>query len=72
MKHVNRFLKLCHIHRTIGPTRMVCTYLPNRLGKAVQHLRAFMLLPDLRLVERETELLSNRMREVRQPVERVD
>jgi hypothetical protein len=31
-----------------------------------------MLLPDLRLVERETELPSNRRREVRQPIKRVD
>jgi hypothetical protein len=46
--------------------------LPNRRGKAVQHLRAFMLLPDLRLIQRETELLPNRGQKARQTIERVD
>src|SRR5580693_4598991 len=45
MKHVNCFPKLCDTHGTIGPTRIVCTHLPNRLGKTPQDLRAFMLLP---------------------------
>ena len=71
MEHVNRFPKLCHIHRTIRPTWIVCTHLLNRLGKAVQHLRAFMLLPYLRLIQRKTELLPNRGRKARQPIERV-
>ena len=31
-----------------------------------------MLLPDLRLVQRETELLPNRRRKARQPIKRVD
>jgi hypothetical protein len=31
-----------------------------------------MPLPDLRLVEREAESLSNRAREVRQPIQRID
>ena len=72
MKHVNRVPELCDVHRTIRPARIVCTHLPNRLGKALQDLRAIMFLPDLRLVERETQLLSNRRREVRQPIKRVD
>jgi len=72
MKHVNCFPKLCHVHCPISPARIVRAYLPNRLGEAVQHLRAFMLLPNLRLVERETQLLSNRRWEVRQPIKRVD
>jgi hypothetical protein len=59
MKHVNRFPKLCHIDCTIRPTRIICTYLPNRLAKAAQDLRAFVALPDLRLIERETQFLSN-------------
>src|SRR5579871_920549 len=72
MKHVNRSPKLCHIHRTIRSTRIVRTHLPDCFPKAVQDLRALMLLPDLRLVQRETEPLPNRGGKVRQPVERVD
>ena len=72
MKHVNRFPKLCHIHCPIRSARIVRSNLPDRFRKAMQHLRAFMLLPDLRLVQRESKLLSNRGREARQPIERVD
>ena len=72
MQHVNRLPELCDIHRTIRPARIVCAYLPNRFLETVQHLRAFMLLPDLRLVECETELLSNRRREARQPIKGID
>ena len=72
MKHVNRFPELCDVHRTIRSARIVCTHLPDRFPEAVQHLRAFMLLPDLRLVECETELLPNRRREARQPIKRVN
>jgi hypothetical protein len=71
MKHVNRFPKLCHMHRAMGSTRIVCTNLPNRLGKAVQHFRALCFC-DLRLVQGETELLPNRGRKARQPIKRVD
>jgi len=38
----------------------------------VQHLRALMPLTDLRLVQRETELLTNHRRKARQPNERVN
>ena len=38
----------------------------------MQHLRAFMFLTDLRLIKRETELVSNYGREASQPNERVD
>ena len=72
MKHLNRFPELCNVHRTIGPTRIVRTHLPNRFCEAVQHLRSFMLLPDLRLVQGETELLPNRGRKARHPIKRVD
>ena len=72
MKHINRLRELCHVYSPIRPARIVRSHLPDRFRKAVQHLRAFMLLPNLRLVERETELLSNRGREVRQPIERID
>ena len=72
MKHVNRFPKLRDLHRTVRPARILCTHLPNRLGKAVQHLGAFMLLPYLRLVQGETELLPNRGKKARQPIKRVD
>ena len=72
MKNVNCFPKLCRIYSAIRAARIVCAYLPDRFRKAVQHLRAFMLLPDLRLIERETELLSNRRWEARHPIKRVD
>src|ERR1700732_1667955 len=72
MKHVNSFPKLCHIHRTIGSTWIVCADLPNCLGKAVQHLRAFMLLTNLRLVQRETELMSSCGGKALQPSKGVD
>ena len=52
--------------------RIIRADLPDRFRKAAQHLPAFMLLPNLRLVERETQLLSNRSWEVRQPIERID
>src|ERR1700678_1700146 len=38
----------------------------------MQHLRALVFLTDLRLIKRETELVSNHRREARQPNERID
>ncbi len=59
IKHVNRFPKTVPRTRTIRPTWIACANLPDGFGKAVQHPRAFMLLPNVRLVQRESELLSN-------------
>src|ERR1017187_2429491 len=64
---VNRFPELCYEHRAIRPARIVCAHLPDRFRKAVQHLRALMFLTDLRLIKCETEPVSNRGREARQP-----
>jgi len=72
MKNVDRFPKLCRIHCAIRPARMVCAHLPNGFRKTVQHHRALMPLADLRLVQRETELLTNHRRKAHQPNERVD
>src|SRR5258708_22460807 len=62
MKHVNRCSELCHVHCSISPARIICPHLPDRFLEAAQHLRTFMLLPDLRLVQRKTELPPNRGR----------
>jgi hypothetical protein len=72
MKYVNRFPELCHVHRTVRPTRVVRSNLPDGFREAAQHLRTFMPLPDLRLVDRESELLSNRGWKVCQPIKRID
>jgi hypothetical protein len=72
MKHINRFAELSGVHYSIGSARIVRADLPDGFRKAAQHLRAFMLLPNLRLIEREPKLLSSRRREARQPIERVD
>jgi len=72
MKHVDSFLEFGHIYRTVCPAWIICPHLPDCFPKAVQYLRAFMLLPDLCLIKRETELLSSGTRKVRQPIQRVD
>ncbi len=72
MKYINGFTEVYHVHRAKRSAWIVCAHLLYSFSKSVQHLRAFMPLPDLRLVQRKAELLSNRPREAYQPIERVD
>ena len=72
MKDIDRFAQLHHIYCPKRPARIIGTNLPNRFGKTAQHLRAFVLLADLRLIERETEPLPNRRRKISEPVKRIN
>jgi uncharacterized protein len=71
MEQLDRFSQLHHIYSPKRPTRIIGANLPNGFGKTAEHLRAFVLLADLRLVERETELLANRRRKLSEPVKRI-
>ena len=71
MKHLNGPLELCHVHRAVRPAGVVRAYLPNRFSKAAQYLRAFMRLPDLRLVQRKAESLSDRRWKALQTIKRI-
>jgi len=71
MKNVNRFPELCYVHRAIRSSRIVSAHLPDRFRKSVQHLRGLMSLIDLRLVQRETQPLTDDRWKARQPSERV-
>jgi hypothetical protein len=72
MKNIKRFPDLRYVHRPIRPAWIVGADLPNGFRKTVQRLRALMFLSDLRLVQRETELLTNHRRKARQSIERID
>jgi len=72
MEYVDGILELGHVHRAVCPASIICSNLPHLLAEPMQHFCAFMLLPDLRLIERETELLPDCRRETPQGGERID
>ena len=53
MKNVDRIPDLRYLNRAIRATWIVRTHLPDYLRKTAQDLGAMVLLPDLRLVQRE-------------------
>lgn len=59
MENVNRFLELDDLHRSICAARIVGAHLPDCLAKTAQDFGALVLLPDLCLAQRETELVAN-------------
>jgi hypothetical protein len=71
VKDVSRIPELRNVYRPICSAWIIGTHLPDGLSEASQDLGALMLLRDLRLVQRKTELLPIRARETRQPIERV-
>ena len=71
MENIYRILEPDDIDRSIRPIGIIGSNLPDSRPKPVEQLGAFVPLADLRLVERETELLLDRSWETPQRIERV-
>jgi hypothetical protein len=72
MENIGHILELDDVNRSIRPTGIIGSNLPDSSLKPVEQLGAFVPLADLSLVEREAELLLDRSRKTLQRVERVD
>jgi hypothetical protein len=71
-ENICRILELDEINRSIRPTGVIGSNLPDRRLKPMEQLGAFVSLADLGLVEREAELLLNRGWKTLQCIQRVD
>jgi len=72
MENIYRILEPDDIDRSIRPIGIIGSNLPDSRPKPVEQLGAFVPLADLRLVERETELLLNPGWITPERIERVD
>ena len=72
MENICRIQQLDDVNRSVRPTGIIGSNLPDSRLKPMEQLGAFVPLADLGLVEREAQLLLDRGRKTLQPVERVD